>query len=144
MDTVHVAAAVILKGDTVFATQRGYGPYKDKWEFPGGKVEAGETPEQALVREIKEELAADVKVGRHLAQVQYDYPEFHLVMDCYLCTVEGGKLKLLEHENACWLTIQELDLMDWLEADKQTVAAVKKFYKDAERYAERGINPPEE
>jgi 8-oxo-dGTP diphosphatase len=133
MDTIHVAAAVILKGDRVFATQRGYGPYKDKWEFPGGKLEKGETPEQALTREIKEELTADVNVGRRLIQVTYDYPEFHLVMDCYLCTVPSGGLKLVEHESARWLTIQELDQVDWLEADKQTVEAVKKFFKEAER-----------
>ena len=87
MKTVHVAAAVMIRGDRVYATQRGYGEFKDKWEFPGGKVEAGETPEKALVREIKEELAADISVGKRLTTVEYDYP-IHLVMDCYLCSVD--------------------------------------------------------
>ena len=99
MKTVHVAAAVMIRGDRVYATQRGYGEFKDKWEFPGGKVEAGETPEKALVREIKEELAADISVGKRLTTVEYDYPEFHLVMDCYLCSVDPHALKLLKMPN---------------------------------------------
>ena len=133
MKTVHVAAAVMIRGDRVYATQRGYGEFKDKWEFPGGKVEAGETPEKALVREIKEELAADISVGKRLTTVEYDYPEFHLVMDCYLCSVDPHALKLLEHENAEGLTWRDLNKMDWMEADKKVVEAVKTFFKEAER-----------
>lgn len=133
MKTVHVAAAVMIRGDRVYATQRGYGEFKDKWEFPGGKVEAGETPEKALVREIKEELAAQISVGKRLTTVEYDYPEFHLVMDCYLCSVDPSTLKLLEHENAELLTWRDFNKMDWMEADKKVVEAVKAFFKEAER-----------
>ena len=120
MKTVHVAAAVMIRGDRVYATQRGYGEFKDKWEFPGGKVEAGETPEKALVREIKEELAADISVGKRLTTVEYDYPEFHLVMDCYLCSVDPHALKLLEHENAEWLTWRDFNKMDWMKPIKRS------------------------
>ena len=97
------------------------------------QVEAGETPEKALVREIKEELAADISVGKRLTTVEYDYPEFHLVMDCYLCSVDPHALKLLEHENAEWLTWRDFNKMDWMEADKKVVEAVKTFFKEAER-----------
>ena len=118
MKTVRVAAAIIREGDRIFATQRGYGPYKDGWEFPGGKIEPGETPEQALAREIREELDTDVIVGNKVAQVEYDYPEFHLSMGCYLCTVRSGQLTLKEHESARWLRTDELDTVDWLPADR--------------------------
>ena len=125
MKTVRVAAAVILDGGRVFATQRGYGPYKDGWEFPGGKIEQGETARQALAREIREELDTEVEVGGLLAQIEYDYPEFHLSMSCYFCTVRSGGLTLKEHESARWLTVRELDDVDWLPADLEAVRMLK-------------------
>ena len=103
MKTIHVVAAVIRKENKIFVTQRGYGEFKDKWEFPGGKVEAGETSEQALVREIKEELDTQIKVGELIDTVEYDYPTFHLFMECYWCEVEKGHLVLKEHKAARWL-----------------------------------------
>ena len=121
MKTIEVVAVVIIKDGKIFATQRGYGPYKDKWEFPGGKVEHGETPEHALVREIKEELATDIQVKDYLCSVEYDYPEFHLSMQCYTCEIQSGKLTLLEHEDAKWLAKDELWTVDWLPADEEVV-----------------------
>ena len=112
--TIEVVAAVICDGERVFATQRGYGEWKDWWEFPGGKMEPGETPEAALMREIKEELAAEIVVGPLLTTVEHDYPKFHLIMHCYLCRVCSGKLTLLEHEAARWLLRSELDSVEWL------------------------------
>ena len=118
MKTIHVAAAVIMDQGRVFATQRGYGDWKDYWEFPGGKIEAGETPEEALVREIREELETEIKVGEKLITVEYDYPAFHLSMDCFLSEVVSGKLTLTEHEAARWLKRTELDEVNWLPADR--------------------------
>ena len=123
MKTVPVAAAIIRKEDRIFATQRGYGLYKDGWEFPGGKIEPGETPEQALAREIREELDTDILVGEKLIQVEYDYPDFHLSMGCYLCTIRAGNLTLKEHESAKWLRMDELYTVQWLPADQ--IAAEK-------------------
>ena len=117
MKTIRVAAAVILDGDRIFATQRGYGPWKDFWEFPGGKIEPGETPEKPLAREIREELDTAVAVGKKLAQVEYDYPDFHLSMGCFSCRVRSGNLTLKEHESARWLRAEELDTVEWLPAD---------------------------
>ena len=118
MKTIHVVAAIIREGEKLFATQRGYGEYKDKWEFPGGKVEENETPEDALIREIKEELDADITVSGFLTTVEYDYPEFHLSMDCFLAELkEGSSLSLKEHEAAKWLSRDELGSVDWLPAD---------------------------
>ena len=114
---IHVVAAVILKEGKVFATQRGYGAYKDWWEFPGGKVEPGETPEMALVREIREELKTRIAADRFLTTVEYDYPEFHLSMDCFWCHVEEGELVLVEHEAARWLPLDDLRQVKWLPAD---------------------------
>ena len=126
MKTIKVVAAIIRDGDRIFATQRGYGEYKDEWEFPGGKVELGETPQEALVREIKEELDAEIIVGDLLTTVEYDYPTFHLSMDCFWATLaEGSKLKLLEHEAAKWLSLDELDVVEWLPADVKVVEAIK-------------------
>ena len=125
MKTIHVAAAVIRDGDRIFATQRGYGLYKDGWEFPGGKIEAGETPEQALAREIREELDTEIAVGSRLIQVEYDYPEFHLSMGCYWCTVISGRLTLKEHEAAKWLRPEELDTVRWLPADREIIRLLK-------------------
>ena len=126
MKTIRVVAAVIRDGERIFATQRGYGPYKDGWEFPGGKIEPGETPEQALAREIREELDTEIEVGEKLTQVEYDYPEFHLSMGCYICSVRSGHLTRKEHEAAGWLKAEELDGLDWLPADRIIVSLLKK------------------
>ena len=122
---IEVVAAIIRDGDKVFATQRGYGDYKDWWEFPGGKVEVGETPEKALVREIQEELNTTINVDRFLTTVDWDYPKFHLTMHCYLCTIAEGELTLLEHEAAKWLTMDTIDEVNWLPADVLVVEALK-------------------
>ena len=130
MKTVRVAAALIRSADeqgraVLLATQRGYGDYKDWWEFPGGKIEAGETPEEALVREIREELAANVTVDGYLTTVEYDYPGFHLSMDCFWCSLREGQLTLLEHEAARWLPIRYLRQVKWLPADVLVVDAIE-------------------
>lgn len=117
MKTIHVVAAVLVADGKVFATQRGYGSWKDWWEFPGGKIEAGEEPKEALRREIREELATDVAVGDLLTTVEHDYPEFHLSMQCYLCRITAGNLSLLEHEASRWLTRDGLSSVRWLPAD---------------------------
>lgn len=130
MKTISVVAAVIcddIQNPTrVFATQRGYGEYKDGWEFPGGKVEAGETPEQALVREIREELDTEIKVGEYIDTIEYDYPAFHLSMRCYWCEVISGKLELKEAEDAKWVTKVTIDSVDWLPADITIIEKIKK------------------
>ena len=130
MKTVNVVAAIIcddyLNKTKVFATQRGYGDYKDGWEFPGGKIEEGETPEAALVREIKEELATDIKVHDLIKVVDYDYTEFHLHMYCYWATVVSGNLSLLEHEAASWVTKQNISELDWLPADLELVEIIRR------------------
>lgn len=114
MKTVRVAAAIIRSGHKIFATQRGYGEFKDGWEFPGGKIEAGETPQEALVREIREELDAEIQVGEKIDCVEYDYPDFHLSMECFWARIRSGELTLKEHEAARWLSREELDSVDWL------------------------------
>jgi 8-oxo-dGTP diphosphatase len=124
--TIKVVAAIIRKDNTVLATQRGYGDYKDWWEFPGGKIEPGETPEAALAREIKEELDSEIAVEQYLTTVEHDYPEFHLSMDCYWCEVKSGKLTLLEHEAAKWLPLGNLRQVNWLPADVKVVEAIEK------------------
>lgn len=123
--TVKVAAAIIIHDNKVFATQRGYGEFKDGWEFPGGKVEAGETSRQALVREIREELDTEIEVGELFDTVEYDYPAFHLSMDCFLCTVKSGRLVLKEHEAAKWLTRETLNSVAWLPADIELIEKLK-------------------
>lgn len=123
MKTVKVVAAIIRDRDRIFATQRGYGEYKDGWEFPGGKIEPGETPQQALQREIKEELDTEILVGDLFTVVEHDYPDFHLSMQCFLCTISSGELKLKEHEAAKWLTRDQLNSVDWLPADVKVVEA---------------------
>ena len=125
MKTIHVAAAIIREGGRIFATQRGYGEFKDFWEFPGGKVEPGETPEEALVREIREELDTEISVGERAARVEYDYPEFHLSMECFFAEVVSGGLVLKEHEAARWLSGGELDSVDWLPADLELIERLK-------------------
>ncbi len=125
MKQIEVVAAIIRKGDKIFATQRGYGEWKDWWEFPGGKIEAGETPEMALKREIYEELSAKINVGELLATVEYDYPAFHLTMHCYLCSLLTESLHLNEHEDSRWLAKDELDSVRWLPADLQLIEQLK-------------------
>lgn len=118
---IEVVAAIICNDNRVFATQRGYGEWKDWWEFPGGKMETGETPEMALQREIREELATEISVGSLLTTVDYDYPKFHLTMHCYLCKVKSGELTLQEHEAAKWLRHEDLDSVKWLPADEKVI-----------------------
>ena len=125
MKTVYVAAAVIRDGDRIFATQRGYGKYKDFWEFPGGKIEKNETPEEALMREIREELDTEISVGELADTVEYDYPDFHLCMKCYFAKVVKGSLTLKEHEAARWLGPDELSSVDWLPADLDLIDKLK-------------------
>ena len=127
MKTINVVAAIIIKDNKVFATQRGYGDFKDGWEFPGGKVEEGETPQEALTREIREELAADIRVGELFYTVEYDYPEFHLSMKCYICELVSEEMELKEHEAARWLGRGELDTVDWLPADKGLIESLKQL-----------------
>ncbi len=121
MKTIKVVAAIIIHENKVFATQRGYGEFEGGWEFPGGKVEPGETPQEALAREIMEELDTQIEVGELLDTVEYDYPKFHLSMDCFLCTIKSGHLVLKEHEAARWLTRETLDSVDWLPADQSLI-----------------------
>lgn len=130
MKTIKVAAAIIVHDNKIFATQRGYGEFKDGWEFPGGKIEEGETPQEALVREIKEELDTEIDVKEFLETVEYNYPEFHLSMDCFFCTIKSGELVLKEHEAAKWLTVETLDSVDWLPADEALVQGMKKYMKE--------------
>ncbi len=125
MKTINVVAAVIVDGDRVFATQRGYGAYKDWWEFPGGKIEEGESPQEALKREIREELQSEIIVGKYLGTVDYDYPEFHLRMLCFMCEFVSGELTLLEHEAAKWVTKNTIDNIEWLPADLIIIDNVK-------------------
>lgn len=131
MKSIKVVAALIRSTDehdmpVVFATQRGYGEYKDWWEFPGGKIESGEKPEEALVREIREELAAGITVEHYLTTVEYDYPAFHLSMDCFWCRLSEGHLTLLEHEAAKWLPLDHLRQVNWLPADILVIDAIEK------------------
>ena len=133
MKNAIVSGAVILRTNPttnrkeVFATQRGYGDYKDGWEFPGGKLETGESPEECIAREIQEELATEIKAEKILDVIDYDYPDFHLTMHCILCTVVSGELKLLEHEAAKWLTKETLRSVDWLPADKLILNKIEKI-----------------
>ena len=123
---IEVAAAIIHDGKRIFATQRGYGNYRHKWEFPGGKLEQGETAAQALVREIREELRAEIEVGELFGTVEYDYPEFHVTMHCFLCTLATEQMTLVEHEAAKWLGAEDIDSVDWLPSDLEIVDDLKK------------------
>ena len=125
MKQIEVVAAIIHKGNKIFATQRGYGEWKDWWEFPGGKMETGETPEEALVREIREELSAEISVDEFLCTVEYDYPAFHLTMHCFLCSLIGEVLHLHEPAAAHWLAKDELDCVKWLPADVRVVEDIR-------------------
>ena len=127
MKTIKVVAAIILHEGRVFATQRGYGEFKDGGEFPGGKVEDGESLENALIREIREELDTEIEVGELLDTVEYDYPQFHLSMACFLCTIKSGNLVLKEHEAAKWLDSHTLDSVEWLPADQGLIGKIRKY-----------------
>ena len=125
MKTINVVAAIIVKDNKIFATQRGYGDYKGWWEFPGGKIEPGESNEAALAREIKEELGIEICVGDFLTTVEYDYPKFHLIMHCYICSLQGEEPVLLEHDAAKWLGLEDIDSVKWLAADVEVIEAIK-------------------
>lgn len=127
MKNMKVVAAIIIDDNKVFATQRGYGEFKDGWEFPGGKIEEGETPEEALVREIQEELETKISVKDKIDTVEYDYPNFHLSMDCFVCNIIEGNLTLKEHEAAKWLAKDELYSVEWLPADIGLIEKIKKY-----------------
>lgn len=126
MKTVRVVAAVIRDNDKIFATQRGYGDLKGGWEFPGGKIEEGETPQEALKREIMEELDTEIEVGELIDTIEYNYPDFHLSMGCYWCSVVSGNLVLKEHEAARWLTKGKLRSMEWLPADIRLIDTIQR------------------
>ena len=129
MKVIKVVAAIILHKNKVFATQRGYGAFKDGWEFPGGTIEPGETPQEALIREIKEELDIEIDVKDFLETVEYDYPEFHLSMDCFFCTIKSGEVVLKEHEAAKWLTSETLDSVEWLPADQGLIRSIQNYMR---------------
>ncbi len=130
LKTIHVVAAIIKKDNKIFATQRGYGEFKGGWEFPGGKVEPNESNEEALIREIKEELDSTIQIDSYFDTVEYDYPTFHLSMDCFLCSIVSGDLSLLEHLQSKWLTKDELYSVDWLKADLGLIDKLKKSMED--------------
>ena len=121
MRVIEVVAAIIHRNETYFATQRGYGEFEGLWEFPGGKIEFGESPKVALKREIQEELGVDITIEELLCTTEYDYPSFHLTMHCYLCSVALGEIELREHKSACWLTAETLDSVAWLPADQEVI-----------------------
>lgn len=129
MKTINVAAAIIHKKGKILATQRAYGEHKDGWEFPGGKIEKGETSEAALIREIREELKVDIEPEKLITTVEYDYPTFHLTMHCFLSRIISGEIILTEHEAAKWLDKGELDSVDWLPADVEVVEKLKEVFK---------------
>lgn len=138
MKSIEVVAAIIQDGSRIFATQRGYGDFKDWWEFPGGKMEEGETPEEALVREIREELSADIQVGKLLHTVEWDYPKFHLTMHCFMCALVHDALHLNEHEAAKWLDVSTLYSVKWLPADEILLPMIEKELI----YFQQFKNPP--
>lgn len=127
MKKIEVVAAIIKHENKIFATQRGYGEFKDGWEFPGGKMELGETREEALKREIREELDTIISIDEFVQTIEYDYPAFHLTMHCYLCSVISGELTLLEHEAAKWLAEDEIETVEWLPADIELLETIKRI-----------------
>ena len=131
MKNIRVSAAIIHREGKIFATQRGYGEYKGKWEFPGGKREEGESGEEALYREIREELDSKVEIEKLICTTDFDYPTFHLTMDVYLASLVEGKLTLLEHEDAKWVSLDSIDNLDWLPADWSVIDEIKKHFSDS-------------
>lgn len=127
MKTIEVVAAIIKDNNKIFTTRRGYGEFENMWEFPGGKIELGETKEEALTREIKEELELDIDITNYLTTVEYDYPNFHLIMHCYICNISGGKLQLNAHNDAKWTTLEELDKLKWVPADILVIEKLKEL-----------------
>ena len=125
MKQIEVVAAIILKDNLYFATQRGYGEFEGMWEFPGGKIEAGESPEDALVREIQEELCINITIEKFICTTKYDYPSFHLTMHCYLCSIASGNVELREHKSARWLTVETFTDVGWLPADREVVEKIR-------------------
>ncbi len=125
MRNIEVVAAVIHRGGTYFATQRGYGEFEGMWEFPGGKIELGESREVALQREIQEELGVEIAIDKFLYTTEYDYPSFHLIMHCYLCQITAGEIELREHKSARWLTAETLNSVKWLPADRELIGILK-------------------
>lgn len=121
MKTIEVVAAIIIRDNLILATKRGYGDYINYWEFPGGKIEVGETKEEALLREIREELEVDISIDEFLCTVDYDYPNFHLTMHCFICSLVCGEIKLVEHNDARWLAVNELNSVQWLPADLEVI-----------------------
>ncbi|MBR6822184.1 MAG: (deoxy)nucleoside triphosphate pyrophosphohydrolase [Clostridia bacterium] len=130
MRTVNVAAAVIIRDGKIFATERGYGNYKDWWEFPGGKIEESESPRDAVSREIEEELGVSIEVGDRIYVIEYDYPDFHLHMEAFACTLSGGEIELREHENALWLDRDSIDSVRWLPADEEMIGYLRDNWDD--------------
>ena len=130
MRTVNVAAAVIIRDGKIFATERGYGDYKDWWEFPGGKIEENESPRDAVIREIEEELGVSIGVGDRIYVIEYDYPDFHLHMEAFACTLSGGEIELREHENALWLDRDSIDSVRWLPADEEMIGYLRDNWDD--------------
>ena len=133
MKTIEVVAAIIHRDGAYFATQRGYGEFEGMWEFPGGKIEPGESQETALKREIQEELGVDITIGELLCTTEYDYPTFHLTMHCYLCSVASGEIELREHKSAQWLTAETLDTVEWLPDDIEIIAMLRAM-KNGDKY----------
>ena len=130
MKTIEVVAAIIIKDDLILATRRGYGDFINMWEFPGGKMEPGETKEEALLREIREELKVEISVNDFLCTVDYDYPDFHLTMHCFICSIESGKLTLVEHNDAKWLSYKSLNSVQWLPADIEIIDEIVQWYNN--------------
>ena len=127
MKTIEVVAAIIQQNNKIFVTRRGYGEFENLWEFPGGKIEMGETRGEALRREIKEELELDIDISKYLTTVEYDYPNFHLKMHCFICTICGGELHLNAHNDAKWTTLEELDKLNWVPADIVVIEKLKEL-----------------
>ncbi len=144
MKTIEVVAAIIRKDNEIFATQRGYGDFKDWWEFPGGKMELGETPEDALIREIREELSTEILIDKFLHTVEWDYPKFHLIMHCYMCSLAAEAIHLNEHEAARWLEINDIYSVNWLPADEILLPMIiKELESDSIENKDKGISGEE-
>lgn len=130
MKQIEVVAAILHRSNEYLATQRGYGEFEGMWEYPGGKIEAGESPEEALKREIQEELGAEIAIEKYLCTVDYDYPSFHLTMHCYICSFVSEEIELREHKSARWLSASDLDELEWLPADRDVNGHLKNIIKN--------------